>query len=108
MENITAFIEKKLFLKVNREKSTVAYIRESKISWLLLLQKQRRRAASHTPKSVRKDESQNQRTDSRSNGWGNAQKKGNTRQYITGWVNYFKLADMKTLMIETENGTAEG
>ena len=24
------------------------------------------------------------------------------KQYITGWVNYFKLADMKMLMIETD------
>jgi hypothetical protein len=35
---------------------------------------------------------------SRSNGWGYARRKETLRQYITGWVNYFKLADMKTLL----------
>ena len=34
----------------------------------------------------------------RSNGWGGARGKVALRQYITGWVNYFKLADMKTLL----------
>jgi RNA-directed DNA polymerase len=33
---------------------------------------------------------------------GNAKRKETLKQYITGWVNYFKLADMKTLMIETD------
>jgi len=35
---------------------------------------------------------------SRSNGWGNARRKEALRQFITGWVNYFKLADMKSLL----------
>jgi hypothetical protein len=35
---------------------------------------------------------------SRSNGWGNARRKKALRNYITGWVNYFKLADMRTLL----------
>jgi hypothetical protein len=39
---------------------------------------------------------------SRSNGWGNERRKEALRQYITGWVNYFKLADMKSLIIETD------
>ena len=33
---------------------------------------------------------------SRSNGWGNERRKEALRQYIIGWVNYFKLADVKT------------
>jgi len=35
---------------------------------------------------------------SRSNGWGDARRKESLNQYITGWVNYFKLADMKKLL----------
>lgn len=35
---------------------------------------------------------------SRSNGWGNDRRKEVLRQYITGWVNYSKLADMRTLL----------
>jgi hypothetical protein len=39
---------------------------------------------------------------SRSNGWGNARRKETLRQFITGWVNYFKLADMKKLLMDTD------
>jgi hypothetical protein len=39
---------------------------------------------------------------SRSNGWGNDRRKEKLKQFITGWVNYFKLADMKTLLLVTD------
>ena len=39
---------------------------------------------------------------SRSNGWGYARRKEALRQYITGWVNYFKLADMKNLLLKVD------
>ena len=35
---------------------------------------------------------------SRSNGWGNDRRKKALSQYITGWVQYFKLADMEILL----------
>jgi len=35
---------------------------------------------------------------SRSNGWGNDYRKLKLKQFITGWVQYFKLAEMKTLL----------
>ncbi|MDQ0108133.1 hypothetical protein J2T02_003255 [Chitinophaga terrae (ex Kim and Jung 2007)] len=38
----------------------------------------------------------------RSNGWSNTKRKEALKQYITGWVNYFKLAEMKMLMVETD------
>jgi hypothetical protein len=53
-------------------------------------------------KSVEKMRSKIRELTSRSNGWGNARRKEELKQYITGWVNYFKLADMKMLMIETD------
>ena len=34
----------------------------------------------------------------RSNGWGNMRRKEALSQYIKGWVQYFKLADMKILL----------
>jgi hypothetical protein len=39
---------------------------------------------------------------SRSNGRGDARRKELLKQYITGWVNYFKLADMKKLLLEID------
>ena len=39
---------------------------------------------------------------SRSNGWGNERRKEALRQNIVGWVNYFKLADMKKLLKQVD------
>ena len=50
------------------------------------------------PKSVSKMKAKIKELTSRSNGWGNVRRKEALRQYITGWVHYFKLADMKSLL----------
>ena len=39
---------------------------------------------------------------SRSNGWGYARRKQALRQYTTGWVNYFKLADMDKMLLRID------
>ena len=101
MENLVPYIEEKLFLKVNREKSTVAYIRNVKFLGYSFYEKRECRLRIHL-KSVEKMRSKIRELTSRSNGWGNAKRKETLKQYITGWVNYFKLADMKMLMIETD------
>lgn len=101
MENLVPYIEEKVFLKVNREKSTVAYIRNVKFLGYSFYEKRECRLRIHL-KSVEKMRSKIRELTSRSNGWGNAKRKETLKQYITGWVNYFKLADMKMLMIETD------
>jgi hypothetical protein len=95
------YVEEKLFLKVNREKRTVAYIRNVKFLGYSFYVKRESRLRIHL-KSVEKMRSKIRELTSRSNGWGNARRKEELKQYITGWVNYFKLADMKMLMIETD------
>ena len=101
MENLVPYIEEKLFLKVNREKSTVAYITNVKFLGYSFYIKRECHLRIHL-KSVEKMRSKIRELTSRSNGWGNARRKERLKQYITGWVNYFKLADMKMLMIETD------
>ena len=101
MENLVRYIEGKLFLKVNREKSTVAHIRNVKFLGHSFYVKRECRLRIHL-KSIEKMRSKIRELTSRSNGWGNARRKETLKQYITGWVNYFKLADMKMLMIETD------
>jgi group II intron reverse transcriptase/maturase len=101
MENLVPYIEKKLFLRVNREKSTVAYIRNVKFLGYSFYEKRECRLRIHL-KSVEKMRTKIRELTSRSNGWSNARRKETLKQYITGWVNYFKLADMKTLMTETD------
>ena len=54
------------------------------------------------PKSVSKMKAYIKALTSRSNGWGNDRRKKALRQYITGWVNYFKLADMQDLLLRID------
>lgn len=98
LANIVPYIENKLFLKVNKEKTTVAYIQGIKfLGYSFYVMKGEGRLRVH-PKSIAKMKGRIRTLTSRSNGWGYARRKEALRQYITGWVNYFKLADMKTLL----------
>jgi group II intron reverse transcriptase/maturase len=102
LENITPFIEGKLFLRVNREKTTVAHI--SKVKFLgygFYRYKGKCRFRVH-PKSIEKMKTRIRELTSRSNGWGNDYRAMKLAQFIRGWVNYFSLADMKTLLMEMD------
>jgi group II intron reverse transcriptase/maturase len=102
LRNILPFIEKKLFLKVNREKSQVAHIKEIKfLGYSFYKHKGEGRLRIH-PKSMQKMRAKIKALTSRSNGWGNAQRKESLRQYIVGWVHYFKLADMEKLLVKVD------
>lgn len=101
MESVVRYTEEKLFLKVNREKSTVAYMTKVKFLGYSFYMHRGCRLRIHL-KSVEKMRERIRELTCRSSGWGNARRKETLRQYITGWVNYFKLADMKKLMIETD------
>jgi len=98
LANIVPYIEDKLFLKVNREKTKVAYLGGIKfLGYSFYKYKGEARLRVH-PKSIAKMKERIRKLTSRSNGWGYERRKEALRQYITGWVNYFKLADMKKLL----------
>jgi len=98
LTNIIPFIENKLFLKVNTEKTLVAYISNIKfLGYSFYVSNKEGRLRLH-PKTITKMKARIKELTSRSNGWGNARRKEALRQFITGWVNYFKLADMKSLL----------
>ena len=102
LENIVPFIEKKLFLKVNREKTVVANV--SKIKFLgfsFYKHKSGIRLRVH-PKAIAKMKAKIKEYTSRSNSWGNGYRIDKLKRYIRGWVNYFKIADMNMLMKETD------
>lgn len=102
MQNIIPFIEGKLFLKVNRDKSKVAHVREVKfLGYSFYIYKGEGRLRIH-PKSVAKMKARIKELTSRSNGWGNDRRKEALSQYIKGWLQYFRLADMKTLLSEID------
>jgi len=102
LANIVPYIENKLFLKVNREKTKTAYIQGIKfLGYSFYVYKGAGRLRIH-PRSIAKMKERIRTLTSRSNGWGYARRKEALRQYITGWVNYFKLADMKKLLLRVD------
>ena len=98
LENITPFIEKKLFLKVNREKTTVSYVKGVKFLGFSFRMTKDGAALYVHPKSVAKLKAKIRVLTGRSNGWGADYRKLKLKQQITGWVNYFKIAGMKKLL----------
>ncbi|MFC3773813.1 group II intron reverse transcriptase/maturase [Paenibacillus sp. GCM10012303] len=102
LTNILPFIEEKLFLKVNREKTVVDEARKIKfLGFSFYAKKEEVRVRIH-PKSIAKMRAKVKEHTSRSNGMGNEQRMEKLRRYIMGWVNYFKIADMKSLLQSTD------
>ena len=102
LENIVPFIEKKLFLKVNQDKTVVSHI--SKVKFLgygFYRNKGECKLRVH-PKSLIKLKAKLKVATARSNGMGNEFRIIKLNQIIRGWVQYFKLADMKTSLIQID------
>jgi len=102
LNNIIPYIEGKLFLKVNREKTAVAQISKVKfLGYAFYRYKGECRFRIH-PKSVKKMKDKLRALTSRSNGWSKEYRATKLAQFIRGWVNYFKMADMKQLLLEVD------
>jgi len=102
LENIMPYIEGKLFLKVNREKTKVAHV--SKVKYLgygFYRFKGKCRMRVHS-KSIVKMKAKLKELTSRNNGWSNEYRAVRLTQFIRGWVNYFAMADMKQLLRNTD------
>jgi group II intron reverse transcriptase/maturase len=100
--SIITFIETRLFLKVNAEKTSVVYFNRIKFLGYSFYQiKGETRFRIH-PKSVSKMRAKIKERTSRSNGWSYAKRKDSLSSFIKGWVNYYKYADMRTLMEKTD------
>ena len=101
-ESITRFIEKSLYLKVNKEKTVVSYVRGVKyLGYSFYVMKGKCQLTVH-PKSKAKMKSRLKELTSRSKGWGYAMRKQKLKEYIRGWVGYYHLANMKRLLLETD------
>ena len=102
LEHIIPFITGKLYLKVNLEKTTVSHI--SKVKYLgygFYRNKGRCRMRVH-PKSIRKMKNHLRELTVRGNKWSNPEREEKLRRYTTGWINYYRYADMKSLMETTD------
>ena len=98
LANILPFIEGKLFLKVNRQKTEVAHISKVKyLGYTFYRYKGKCRLRVHT-KSVQKMKNKLRELTDRNKGMSNQIREEKYQQFVRGWVNYFKLADMKGLL----------
>ncbi|MEE3496847.1 MAG: group II intron reverse transcriptase/maturase [Butyrivibrio sp.] len=102
LNNIVPIIEGKLFLKVNRKKTKVAHISKVKyLGYSFYRYKGKCRFRVH-PKSVEKMKNKIRELTDRNNGMGNVKREKKYQDYVRGWVEYFKLADMKGLLKKTD------
>ena len=102
LTNIVPYIEGRLFLKVNRNKTSVAHISKVKyLGYSFYRYKGKCRLRVH-PKSVTKMKNKIRELTDRSNGWGNEYRALKLIQFIRGWVNYFGMADMKRLLQDND------
>lgn len=92
--SITKFIEVRLKLKVNREKTEVAYIGRLKfLGYGFYVRNGKCRLRLHQKTEARLRRRLRAIT-SRSNGMGYARRKDTLREYLRGWTEYYNLADM--------------
>jgi group II intron reverse transcriptase/maturase len=102
-DTITKFIETKLYLKVNRDKTIVARINadvkylgygfyKTKEEWCFCVH----------PKSIAKLKDKIRQITSRSNGWSLDYRRHCLKMLVNGWVNYFKLAKMTKKLAKTD------
>jgi len=98
LDHILPYIEGKLFLRVNREKTKVAHVKEVKfLGHGFYIHKGEGRLRIH-PKSIQKLKDKIREVTGRSNGMGIEERKTKLNQIVRGWTNYFKLADAKSLL----------
>jgi len=102
LQYIVPFIENKLFLKVNTEKTKVAYVGSIKFLGYSFYSNKKGIQLRIHKKSIVKMKDRIKILTSRSNGMGDQERKKKLKQFITGWVNYFSLADMKQLLLKTD------
>lgn len=101
-ESIVRFIEGKLSLKVNREKTRVACFNQVKyLGYAFYRSKGECRFRVH-PESVKAMKARVRGLTARSNAMPNECRPRAVARFVRGWVNYFKLADMKTLLRDVD------
>ncbi len=95
-------IEGELFLKVNRAKTTVTHVGKIKyLGYAFYRNRGKCRFRVH-PKSAGKMKGRIREITQKNKGWRNDYRRQKLAEYVRGWINYYKLADMKGLMTETD------
>jgi RNA-directed DNA polymerase len=99
LASATAFLEGKLRLRVNREKSAVAQVEERKFLGYRLLRDGELGVA---PKSKERVKDRIRQITRRNRGIAIEEMAGELNSYLTGWVAYFRYAKCKSLLNELD------
>ena len=102
MESITRFIEKKLRLKANKDKSKVDRPWRIKYLGFSFYQSKGIVEIKVHQKSIDKFKDEIREITSRSNGMSMERRFEKLQQVIRGWINYFKIAKMKKVVQELD------
>lgn len=101
-DKIVPYIEGKLFLKVNRAKTTISQVSKIKyLGYAFYRYKGKCKFRVHS-RSVKKMKDKLRVLTNKNTGWGNDYRKQKLAEYVRGWINYFGMADMKGLMGEID------
>lgn len=102
LDHILPYIEGKLFLRVNREKTKVAHVNYVKfLGYSFYIYKGEGRLRIH-PKSIQKIKDKIREVTGRSNGMGIEERREKLNQIVRGWTNYFRLADARSLLAKLD------
>jgi RNA-directed DNA polymerase len=104
MESVTAFLERKLKLKVNRAKSGVAKPRERKFLGMRVIGVAKVRILV-APKSLQRFKETIRRITRRNRGISLTQMLQELNTATMGWVNYFRIAQLKSICSKVDGWT---
>jgi len=102
LEHIIPYIERKLFLKVNREKTVVSYAGSIKFLGYGFYKNQKGFRMRVHRKTKGKMKAKVKELTSRRKIQNYEEWKKKMKQFIVGWINYYKLADMGNLLKDTD------
>lgn len=105
MASVTEYLEKRLKLRVNREKSAVDRPSKRKFLGFSFYNYKGGVGIRVHPKSLKKLKGKIREATSRSKAYSMEVRARKLRQITTGWVNYFEIANMKTLAKELDEWT---
>jgi len=98
LTGITAYLEERLKLKVNRDKSMVSRPTESTLLGFSFYNDKGKWAVRIAKKSIERIKAKSKKITERNNGSNTKEKISKMKPLIVGWVNYFSIANAKSIM----------
>ena len=97
-ESVSSYIEERLNLKVNRDKTQAVYMTKVKFLGFSFYQKRKEVGIRIHPKSLQKLKGKIKERTRRSDGVGETARIKRLNAMLRGWVNYYRIADAKSAL----------